>query len=471
MHRAFLLATLTLFALAGWATSGLADDKDLCLKGSAADENASACSRLLSSNTLTGRDLAQVTIRSCYLYARRGDDNFDRAISDCTAMLRLEPNNGYALAYRAASYVRKDNFDAAEADLNQALRLVPQDTGVRSVAGYFHFMRGDNDRAMAELTEALRLNPKNASAFRTRGLVWESKGDYSKALADFRTALRSDPDKKETLGREAADGIARMERKLAAVHPSSTPGLERPKDSPQPRRTGTGTPRVDSARRIALVVGNAKYPDAEPPISQPTKDAQALADELRKSGYDVALGENLTKQGLQQAIDTFKAKITPGSVVLLFFSGYGIQADRRTYLLPVDAQVWAEKDVSRDGFNVEALLTEINDKGAGEKLIIIDAARRNPYERRFRGVSIGLAPVTTPAGTLVMYAAAPGKVTNDESGRFITELVKEVRAPAIAAEEAFIRTRIGVSKATNGEQIPWISSSLTTELTFAAPGK
>jgi uncharacterized caspase-like protein len=219
------------------------------------------------------------------------------------------------------------------------------------------------------------------------------------------------------------------------------------------------------------VVGNSRYPDADPPLTQPAKHARSFADELRKSGYEVEVGEDLTKQGLHRAIDGFMAKITPGSVALLFFSGYGMQADRQTYILPVDAQVWAERDVVRDGFKLETLLRDMNDKGAAGKLVVVDASRRNPYERRFRGVSIGLAPVTTPAGTLVIYAAAPGQVANDESGVFIAELTKEIRAPNVAAEEAFIRTRIGVSNLTRGQQIPWISSSLTTDLWFARPGR
>ena len=179
----------------------------------------------------------------------------------------------------------------------------------------------------------------------------------------------------------------------------------------------------------------------------------------------------MTKRGLHEALAAFTAKITPGSVALLFFSGYGIQAGQKTYILPVDAQVWTEKDVGRDGTSIESLLTEIEDRGAGEKIVVIDAARRNPFERRFRGVSIGLAPVATPTGSLVMYAAAPGKVASDDSGVFVGELIKEMRGPGVAAEEAFIRTRIGVSRATNGEQVPWVSSSLTTELSFTQPAR
>ena len=75
-------------------------------------------------------------------------------------------------------------------------------------------------------------------------------------------------------------------------------------------------------------------------------------------------------------------------------------------MIPVDAQIWTESDVRRDGFSLETVLGEINSRGAGVKIALIDASRRNPFERRFRSFSAGLAPVIAPNGTLVMYSAA-----------------------------------------------------------------
>jgi len=58
---------------------------------------------------------------------------------------------------------------------------------------------------------------------------------------------------------------------------------------------------------------------------------RALAAELRRSGFEVDVGENLTKQAMREAFDRFYGKIKPGSTALLFFSGYGIQSDRTAY--------------------------------------------------------------------------------------------------------------------------------------------
>ncbi len=68
--------------------------------------------------------------------------------------------------------------------------------------------------------------------------------------------------------------------------------------------------------RIALVIGNASYPDAETPLKDPVNNARALTDELRQNGFEVDVGENLTKEATRAAFDRFYSKIKPGSTAL-----------------------------------------------------------------------------------------------------------------------------------------------------------
>ena len=228
-----------------------------------------------------------------------------------------------------------------------------------------------------------------------------------------------------------------------------------------------------SGERLALVIGNAKYPDNEAPLKEPINDARKIADELKRDGFNVEIGENLNGDAMRRAFDKLYARTKPGSVVLVFFSGFGIQSARQSYILPVDAQIWTEADVRRDGFSLETILGEINGRGAGVKIALLDASRRNPFERRFRSFSAGLAPVIAPSGSLVMYSAALSSVINDsgtDRSLFVGELLKEIRVPDLTAEETLNRTRVGVTRASRGEQVPWISSSLADDFSFV-PGK
>jgi tetratricopeptide (TPR) repeat protein len=226
-----------------------------------------------------------------------------------------------------------------------------------------------------------------------------------------------------------------------------------------------------SDARVALIIGNAAYPDAEAPLRDPANNVRSLADELRRHGFDVDVRENLTKEAMRGAIDRFYEKIQSGTTALFFFSGYGIQSDRQTYMIPVNAQIWTEPDVRRDGYSLDLLLTTMGSRGARVKIAILDASRRNPFERRFRAVAAGLAPVVAPGGTAVMFGAAPGTVVRDgERELFVNELLKEIRVPG-KVEEVFNRTLIGVSRASQNEQVPWFSSSLVEEFSFVPSGR
>jgi hypothetical protein len=223
------------------------------------------------------------------------------------------------------------------------------------------------------------------------------------------------------------------------------------------------------AERFALVIGNAKYPDAEAPLKEPINDARDVAEELKRNGFNVEVGENLTGEAMRRAFDRLYGRLKPGSVALVFFSGFGVQSARQSYMIPVDAQIWTEPDVRRDGLSLEAVLGEINSRGAGVKIALIDASRRNPFERRFRSFSAGLAPVIAPNGTLVMYSVALSSVISDNGGDhslFVRELLKEIRVPDLMAEETLNRTRVGVTRASRSEQVPWISSSLAEDFSF-----
>src|ERR1700681_5043184 len=97
---------------------------------------------------------------------------------------------------------------------------------------------------------------------------------------------------------------------------------------------------ADRGDRFALVIGNSKYPDAEAPLKEPINDARDVADELKRDGFNVEVGENLTGEAMRRAFDKLYARIKPGSVALIFYSGFGVQSSRQSYMIPIDAQIW-----------------------------------------------------------------------------------------------------------------------------------
>jgi tetratricopeptide (TPR) repeat protein len=402
-------------------------------------------------------------------WGRRSD--FDRAIADYSEAIRLNAQYADAYVQRGYAYRQKRDYDHALADFDQALRIKSNNPLAHYARGVTWLDKREYDRAITEFDEAIRLDPKYHSAFTNRGLAFERKGDTDRARKDFEAALAL-PEAHSSGNGKWAHETAR--ERLAALSnaqrasPTEANGADNSGTRPAVRTT------IERGPRVALVIGNTNYADADPALKQPRKDARAVADELKHLGFDVEFAENLTKHGLREALEKFKKKIRPQSTALLFFSGFGIQANRQSFILPVDAQIWTEADIVRDGTNLDAILAEMNSQGAAVKLAVIDAARRNPYERRLRSAAAGLAPVNIGKDTLVIYSAGIGQVFNESAGEqslFMTEFLKELRSPGISADEVFTRARIGVSRASDAEQVPWVASSLVESFYFMPSGR
>ena len=237
------------------------------------------------------------------------------------------------------------------------------------------------------------------------------------------------------------------------------------------KATAQITHAANKASRLALVIGNGHYPDANTPLSQPINDARAITAALRREGFEVDVVEDASRDDINRGVDRLKAKINSESIVMLFFGGYGVQAARESYMIPVDAAIWKESDVRREGISIESVLETIKENGARARIAVIDASRRNPYERRFRAFSHGLAPINAPDNALILSSATPGKVADDSGGHnsvLVTELLNNINSKAAGAEALFTKTRIAVSRASNGEQVPAVSSSLKEDVHLAA---
>src|ERR1700675_3558347 len=221
------------------------------------------------------------------------------------------------------------------------------------------------------------------------------------------------------------------------------------------------------ASRLALVIANGHYPDAAAPLSKPINDAHGLTAALRGNGFDVDVVEDATRDDMARASDRLQSRIRPDPRVMLFFGGYGVQVGRESFMIPVDAAIWKEADVRRQGVSIEAVLDVMKEQGARAKLVVVDASRRNPYERRFRAYSHGLAPISSPDNALILTSATPGKVADDGNGEhsvLVSELLNNLNVQAALAETIFNKTRVARSRASDGEQVPTVSSSLFEEV-------
>jgi hypothetical protein len=228
----------------------------------------------------------------------------------------------------------------------------------------------------------------------------------------------------------------------------------------------TGGPAYAN-KKVALVIGNGNY--AEAPLKNPANDARAIAATLRQQGFEVLLTENATKLQMNELVADFGEKLSEGDTALFFFAGHGLQVQGRNYLMPTDARITSEQRVRLEALDVEAVLDQMSAARARVSMVILDACRNNPFERRFRSTGGGLAQINAPEGTMIAYATAPGKVAADgdgTNGLYTQELLRALAQPGLKVEDVFKQVRINVARASNGAQVPWEASSLTGDFYF-----
>jgi hypothetical protein len=221
------------------------------------------------------------------------------------------------------------------------------------------------------------------------------------------------------------------------------------------------TASQSNGKRIALVIGNGAYTSS--PLNNPPNDATDMARALSNVGFTVEHGVDLTQRQMKAMIRKFGQELKNGGHGLFYFAGHGIQLKGRNYLIPVDAEIASETDVEDQGVDANLIMGLMDEAGNGLNVVILDACRNNPFARSFRSTTNGLAQVDAPTGTLVAYSTAPGKVARDGTGRngaYTAELLKQMSVPGVPIEEVMKRVRASLKQLTNGEQVPWESSSL-----------
>ena len=222
--------------------------------------------------------------------------------------------------------------------------------------------------------------------------------------------------------------------------------------------------------RIAVVIGNAKYPSGS--LANPRNDATAMAEALTLLGFQVDLKLDATKADIDAIFRRFSARADSAAVAALFYAGHGIQVAGSNYIVPIDANPRHERDLKRDMVKMDDV---IDDMGAARvKLVFFDACRDNPLARSFsRGSARGMAAPVEATGTLISFATKHGNTAADGEGLhspYATALLSALKNPAGVEIEQMLRgVQQSVKQATNGQQEPWRYGSLDGDFYFKPP--
>lgn len=233
---------------------------------------------------------------------------------------------------------------------------------------------------------------------------------------------------------------------------------------------GSTASTLNALPRVALVIGNSRYKDA--PLKNPANDAGAIADHLKKLGFNVIPQFDGSKAAMENAIRSYGEQLAKSKGVgLFYFAGHGLQVSWRNFLVPVDANLDRVEDIPAQTVDLAGLLGGIGKAGNPMNIVILDACRDNPFGGDLKSGK-GLSQMDAPIGTLLAYATAPGNVASDGSGAnglYTENLLREIHTPEAKIEDVFKRVRLSVRRASQGQQVPWESTSLEEDFYFLPP--
>jgi peptidoglycan hydrolase-like protein with peptidoglycan-binding domain len=224
-------------------------------------------------------------------------------------------------------------------------------------------------------------------------------------------------------------------------------------------------------RRVALVIGNGAYTSV-PPLANPTRDAKAMAAALKRLGFEVVEGYDLSMDAMRTTVRDFATSLDGAKAGLVFYAGHGIAVGDENYLLPVDAALKSEADLDFRAVNVHLILRQMQ-RDERVNIVILDACRDNPFTSqlagRSRSVYRGLTAIETQSasGILIAFATDPRSVAldgeRDGNSPFTAALLKHIETSEVSITTVMDRVRADVWESTGRKQKPWTNSSIIGE--------
>jgi tetratricopeptide (TPR) repeat protein len=422
-------------------------------------------------------------------YFKKGD--FKNAIGDFEETLLLNhANKGNIYWFKAKSHDKTGEHTEAVQEYTNAIRELGSNKEVKTKLllerGQVHQRSGNLALAQEDFRNGLALSPANAElkklvdpTIASRSTPPVDKTNDQQQLKEQKTTVQ--PGNQQTSSGNVTTGqsaLAKNEQvknnaKADKTAQSTAPVVTPPAES-KPAAPALADLYKDE-KRYALVIGNSTYPKTIGMLRNPVNDASDLAKELQSSNFEVQLLLNATYGQMRAAMLKFKEKIDAGekdkTVSLFYFAGHGLQHEDENYLVPIDAMIEYQDDISRYCFGVQKMvLANMERSNSRMNIVILDACRNNPFPALTRSMGDqGLGEMRRARGSFIAYATAPGSVASDGTGKnglYTQELLKAMRKPGLTIEQVFKEVRRNVLQLSNDKQNTWDSSNIIGEFYF-----
>jgi uncharacterized caspase-like protein len=136
------------------------------------------------------------------------------------------------------------------------------------------------------------------------------------------------------------------------------------------------SPALANAKRVALILGIGEYQHLSS-LTNPVRDAKAIATELRDHGFEVSEHYNLDRADLLDALETFKRQAQDAEVALVYYAGHGMEIDGKNVVAPTDMEIECANRSTLRSVELDALFAAASP--APQQIVLLDACRNNPF--------------------------------------------------------------------------------------------
>ena len=237
----------------------------------------------------------------------------------------------------------------------------------------------------------------------------------------------------------------------------------------QQNSTDSGDDFSVQVYRQALVIENTGYQDTKDssPSLTPTNQVNSALESL---GFQVTTLGNAKQRETEKAIRQFGRSLRDnGGVGVFYYTGHMVQFENENYLLPIDTKLTRIADVRYKAVPLGKLLGQMKFAGNQINIIILDACSPNPFIEGLQGVTPGMMETKAPENMLISYACTPNTLAEktDPERLFTSVLLQRIKTVRTGLNEIFEQTSADIAQKSDGQHIPWFSSSVTKEFFFA----
>jgi uncharacterized caspase-like protein len=251
-------------------------------------------------------------------------------------------------------------------------------------------------------------------------------------------------------------------------------------------------------KRVAMVIGNNDYPllekqfqqgklERSPQLTKAVQDAQDVKESLKKLGFTVHYGENLSLAEMRTLLGNFTSNIDEQTLAFVYFSGHGSSdGTQLNYLIPTDFH--------GEGLAVDEIAFTMKDKKGTKNILALDMCRDNGIKLGQKGAkSLGKGDIaiTSPynppidpkkpdlrkhkdGGILISYATGGGNTSTEgnepKNSIYTKALLSHIHDTSLSLSDLFGQVSNEVAQNSGKAQIPWKTGSLEGNDIFIAKG-